>query len=60
MHDVSNESTRKETMIGQNRIDAIKQSVDLLEVMRSRGVELVKNGKGYKGVCPFHQDRAPS
>ncbi len=60
MHDVSNESTRKETMIGQNRIDAIKQSVDLLEVMRSRGVELVKNGKGYKGVCPFHQDSAPS
>jgi DNA primase len=27
-----------------------------VEVIRSRGIELKKNGKGYKGSCPFHDD----
>jgi DNA primase len=41
-------------------LDRIKQTVDLVELIRSRGVELTKNGKGYKGLCPFHEDQDPS
>lgn len=44
-------------MIDQNRIDRIKQTVDLVALIRSRGVRLTKNGKGYKGLCPFHEDK---
>jgi DNA primase catalytic core len=48
-------------MIEQEQIEAIKQSVDLVALVRSRGVPLKKNGKGYKGHCPFHEDnKTPS
>ncbi len=47
-------------MIDQNRIDRIKQTVDLVELIRSRGIALTKNGKGYRGLCPFHEEKTPS
>ena len=47
-------------MLSQARIDRIKSTVDPVEVIRSRGIELKKNGKGYKGSCPFHDDTDPS
>ena len=54
MHDVFDDSTPKETMID---LESIKQSVDLVALIRSRGVRLTKNGKSYKGLCPFHEDK---
>ncbi len=47
-------------MIAQEKIELIKQSVDLVSLIRSRGVPLRKNGKSYKGKCPFHADEDPS
>jgi DNA primase len=47
-------------MIEKETIEAVKQGVDLAAVIRSRGVELKKNGKGYVGRCPFHADQNPS
>ncbi|MBU4357618.1 MAG: hypothetical protein KJ822_20065 [Proteobacteria bacterium] len=48
-------------MISQEKIEAIKQGVDLASLIRSRGIALKKNGKGYKGLCPFHEDnKTPS
>jgi DNA primase catalytic core len=47
-------------MIDQEKIDAIKQGVDLVALIESRGVTLTKNGKGYRGLCPFHEDKDPS
>jgi DNA primase catalytic core len=47
-------------MIDQKLITAIKESVDLVALVKSRGVKLRKNGKGYKGPCPFHKDSDPS
>jgi DNA primase len=47
-------------MIEKERIEQIKRSVDLGALMRSRGIELRKNGKGLKGRCPFHEDKTPS
>ena len=46
--------------IDQPEIDRIKQSHDLVETIRSRGVELKKQGKQYVGRCPFHEDDTPS
>ncbi len=44
----------------QAEIESIKQSVDLVSLVRSKGVQLKKNSKGYKEKCPFHEDDDPS
>lgn len=36
-------------MIRREHIEALKTSVDLGGLIRSRGIALRKNGKGYKG-----------
>ena len=43
-------------MIEKERIESIKRDVDLVALVKSRGITLKKNGKGYKGHCPFHED----
>ncbi|MFH1618219.1 MAG: CHC2 zinc finger domain-containing protein, partial [Candidatus Margulisiibacteriota bacterium] len=47
-------------MIERENIDAIKHGVDLKDYIESRGIPLKKNGKGYFGLCPFHNDTNPS
>ncbi|MBN1364242.1 MAG: hypothetical protein JW976_05485, partial [Syntrophaceae bacterium] len=47
-------------MIPQETIDRIKQEINLADYVQSRGVKLSKNGKEYKGLCPFHEDTNPS
>ncbi len=47
-------------MIEQERIERIKADVDLKALAQSKGIRLKKNGKGYFGLCPFHQDKNPS
>lgn len=37
----------------------INQATNIYELV-SRYVSLQKSGKGYKGVCPFHNDHSPS
>lgn len=38
----------------------MKQSIDLVAVVQSRGVQLTKQGKDYVGLCPFHKEKTPS
>lgn len=47
-------------MIEKERIEAIKRDIDLAAFIESRGIPLKKNGKGYVGLCPFHEDSNPS
>lgn len=47
-------------MIAKERIEAVKRGVDLVGLIRSRGIALKKNGKGYVGLCPFHAEETPS
>ena len=47
-------------MIEKEKIQSIKQGVDLLALVESRGIDLKKNGKSYFGLCPFHDDKIPS
>ena len=44
-----------------NQTDAIKNSIDLADYVRSCGITLTKHGKNdLKGLCPFHNDTNPS
>ncbi len=54
MHSKSEHKTSKE------EIERINVNTDLVSLVRSKGVQLKKNGKGYKGVCPLHDDDDPS
>ena len=47
-------------MIEKERIEDIKRDIDLAAFIESRGIILKKNGKGYVGLCPFHEDSNPS
>ncbi len=47
-------------MIEKERVEAIKQGVDFKAVAEARGIKLKRNGKGYVGLCPFHEDKNPS
>ena len=46
--------------IEKERIDALKHGVDLAALVESRGIALKRNGKGFFGLCPFHDDKNPS
>ena len=44
--------------IPQEEIDRIKREVDLVALVRSKGIELKKHGStGLVGLCPFHDDK---
>lgn len=40
-------------------IDQVRNSVDISDVI-SRYVQLHRSGKGYVGLCPFHEEQTPS
>jgi DNA primase catalytic core len=41
-------------------LSRLKQSIDLVAVVQSRGIKLVKQGKDFVGLCPFHKEKTPS
>lgn len=41
-------------------VQELKRSIDLAELIESRGVKLKRNGKGFTALCPFHGDTEPS
>jgi DNA primase len=46
--------------ISRERIDAIKERVDIAEVVAERGIELKRKGRHLFALCPFHQEKTPS
>ncbi|WP_393013690.1 DNA primase [Limnothrix redekei] len=40
-------------------VETVKQRADIVDVVSER-VVLKKNGKDFKGLCPFHDDKSPS
>lgn len=46
-------------MIDKNFIDKVKSALNIVDVIESF-THLRKAGVNYKGVCPFHDDHAPS
>jgi DNA primase len=47
-------------LIPEEEIQQVKQTTDLVAYLRGRGVEMKRKGKQYVGLCPFHDDHAPS
>ena len=46
--------------VPQEEIECLKREVDLVDLVRSYGVRLKRQGKDYSGLCPFHNDKSPS
>ncbi|MDY6974159.1 MAG: CHC2 zinc finger domain-containing protein, partial [Thermodesulfobacteriota bacterium] len=47
-------------MIEKEKIESIKNTVEMLSLAQAKGVKMKKNGKSYFGLCPFHADKKPS
>ena len=45
--------------ISEELIDQVRQSVDIVDVI-SDHVALIRKGKSFLGLCPFHDDSSPS
>lgn len=43
----------------QQSLEALRDRIDLIEVVSSF-IDLKKQGKTYKGCCPFHEEKTPS
>jgi DNA primase catalytic core len=46
--------------IDKNEIERVKEAIDIVAFIRSRGVKLQRKGKQFVGLCPFHNDQQPS
>ena len=46
-------------MAFDNSIDEIKQQLNIVDVI-GKEVKLKRTGSGYKGLCPFHNEKTPS
>lgn len=46
--------------ISREIITKVKDTNNIVEVVRESGIALTKNGKNYKGLCPFHHETEPS
>ena len=46
--------------IPEELIARLKREVDLRRVVEASGVELVRRGKDWVGLCPLHADKEPS
>lgn len=42
--------------LSAEQVEAVRSAVDLLELVRERGVQLKKSAKSFRGNCPFHED----
>jgi len=40
--------------------DTVKERVDIYQVVSEHGVVLKKSGRGFTGLCPFHNEKTPS
>ena len=45
--------------IPEHIIESVRQAADIYDVV-SEHVELKKNGRNFKGLCPFHNEKTPS
>lgn len=43
----------------RNQIEEVKSAVDILQIIGER-VVLIRAGKSFKGLCPFHSEKSPS
>src|SRR5438874_9897212 len=47
-------------MIPEETIARVRESVDIVELVRESVPALKKTGRNYQARCPFHEERTPS
>jgi len=47
-------------MIIKEDIEKIRNAVDIVEYLKSRGTEVNRSGVSWVGLCPIHSERSPS
>lgn len=45
--------------MADSQVEEVKRKVDIVQVIGER-VKLVKGGRNFKGLCPFHSEKTPS
>lgn len=50
---------KKMAYIDENKINEIRNSVNIVDIIKEY-IPLTSKGKNFFGVCPFHEDHAPS
>src|SRR5882672_691403 len=53
-------TTREFPMIPDDVIARVRESTDLVELVREHVPALKKSGRNFQARCPFHQERTPS
>src|SRR6188474_2173674 len=46
-------------VIGQDTLDRIRRETDLVALI-SESLKLVRRGRSFVGLCPFHKEKSPS
>jgi DNA primase len=47
-------------LIPEEKIQEVRERVDMVALVQRHGVDLKKSGRSFKGLCPFHQEKSPS
>lgn len=47
-------------MVSESEKEDIRNRLPLEEVVREYNISLVRSGRGYKALCPFHAEKTPS
>jgi hypothetical protein len=45
---------------GHINIEAVRERADIVSIVEGYGIRLLKSGKNFKALCPFHSDKSPS
>ena len=51
---------KPKAIAGHIDIESIKSRVDIVNIIKGYGITLKKTGHNFKGLCPFHNEKAPS
>jgi len=38
----------------------VRERADIVSIVEGYGIRLLKSGKNFKALCPFHSDKSPS
>ena len=47
-------------MAGREEIEQLIEATDIVSLVEGYGIKLTKQGKNYKGLCPFHSEKTSS
>ena len=45
---------------GHIDIEAVRERADIVALAEGYGIRLLKSGKNFRALCPFHSDKSPS